>query len=369
MSTFILNRRSRVLPIGIDVGHTAVRVAQLRHGGGGYELLRAARLPVLRDASGQLDAEACGASLRRRLRQQRFPGRRAMVSVGPPDAEYHLLQLPPDTLESKAGPVIAAELSRLVRSDPAALQMAHWWLPRARGEAGGVIGVAVPRGHVAQLYGVCSAAGLECVRMDADACALVRFAIAVRGTAADYGQQVWGLLDLGHRTARLILFLGEIPVLARSFDAGGGKWTRRVAEWFGISEESAAIHKHDYGVASHEAGDAELPVAELGGMMRGALREELQNVTLQIERSYAYVLQCYAQSTAGELVMVGGGAELKGLADHLTDKLGIPVRRGEHFVDAPGSRLKDRRPDIERRVSLGELAGAIGSAIGAEAPS
>jgi Tfp pilus assembly PilM family ATPase len=179
---------------------------------------------------------------------------------------------------------------------------------------------------------------------------------------------VWGLLDLGHRTARLVLFLGEIPVLARSFDAGGADWTKRIAEWFGISEESAAVHKHDYGVADPTTADVPQPAGDLGGMMRGALRPQLQNVTMQIERSYAYVLQCYAKSSAGELVLAGGGSALKGLAEYLADKLGIPVRRGEDLLGEAGSRLRDGRPESERRVPLGELAGAIGLAIGTETP-
>jgi Tfp pilus assembly PilM family ATPase len=366
MTVALPSRRTRILPIGLDIGRRAIRMAQLRSGPFGYEVVRGTRLPMPHTPGGEIDRAVAAEGVRRVIRQQRFTGRTALAAVGAPDAEFHLLQLPRETNPATGGPAVQAELSRLLRHSPSDLQMAHWWLPPAHGEAVGAIGVAVPRSHVAFLCALLADAGLECTQIDADACALVRFAAMLRGNGPDLGRQVWGLLDLGSRGARLILFLGDTPVLARAFDSGGQKWTQQIAEWFGISEESAEVHKHDHGVAERTTPENESGPGELGGMMLGALRTEIEQVTLQIERSYAYVLQCYAQTSAGELVLVGGGAELKGLSECLEQKLGIRVSRADDLLERPTCRLKDLRPAAERRVALGELAAAIGLAIGGE---
>jgi len=367
MAVVIPSRRGRTLPIGVDIGRNAIRLAQLRSGPFGYDVVRGTRLSMARTPGGDVDRDVTAESVRRVIRQQRFAGRTVLVAVGAPDAEFHLLQLPPNTGQATGGPVVQAELSRLLCRSPSDLQVAHWWLPQSYGDAVGAIGVAVPQHHIAFLCGLLGEAGLECTQIDADACALVRFAAILRGNSTDHSRQVWGLLDLGCRGARLVLFLGDAPVLTRAFDSGGQKWTQRIAEWFGISEESAEVHKHDHGVTEEMAPEGDLGAGELGGMMLGALRTELESVTREIERSFAYVLQCYAKSSAGELVLVGGGAELKGVGDYLAQKLGITVSRVDDLLERPAARLKDLRPAVERRVPVGALAAAIGLAIGTEA--
>ena len=46
----------------------------------------------------------------------------------------------------------------------------------------------------------------------------------------------------------------------------------------------------------------------------------------EIERSYQYVLRCYAPRPPGPLLMVGGGAETRNLSALLGGRLGIDVR-------------------------------------------
>ncbi len=60
-------------------------------------------------------------------------------------------------------------------------------------------------------------------------------------------------------------------------------------------------------------------------MILGILRDDLQRLCLEMERSYEYVLQCFPAHTPGDLIMVGGGALLKGLSGYLAGRLGIEV--------------------------------------------
>ncbi len=214
-----------------------------------------------------------------------------------------------------------------------------------------------------QVVAACRDADLVCTQVDAAAAALARFGYL----AAEWsGDLVWGLLDFGFRQTRLILCVDDLPVLVRHAGTGGQAWTKRVAEELQVSPKTAEFHKREAGielVGRGVRGDAAAaPRSELGAILTGILRSDLNAIAAEVKRSYEYVLSCYPSRRAGGLLMVGGGAALRNLPEFLTNALGIPVDRASRHAKSEASRLdvaKCREEDID------ELAVSIALAIDA----
>jgi Tfp pilus assembly PilM family ATPase len=191
---------------------------------------------------------------------------------------------------------------------------------------------------------------------------LHRFGRLLRSWSED---EIWGLLDLGSRQSRLVLCLGEAPILIRHIGDGGCSWTERIAEVLQLSFSAAEIQKKSHGVAvqcRREGRSGTEPGAhdEVAVMLLSALRGDLNEMASEIKRSYEYVLSSYPGRRAGDLVLVGGGAGMPNLPEFLSGILGIPVRRCSSYLSDPGCRI---RCTPQGRNSLEEFAGAVGLAV------
>lgn len=286
------------------------------------------------------------------------------------------------------------------------------------------IGVVAEKTIVSGVWKMCEAAGVVCRRLDTSLCALSRFGSWLRslptaeglsGEARDLSGSrdeeaagdIWGLLDLGDYQVRLAICIDEVPVLVRCFDTGGDQWTRRIAESLGLSVAAAEIHLRDHGIqlvtrsgdtqrhapdtdsTEHQTdkegrgvrredqadGGADgsqggaAPSAHLGGIIRNILREELDSLCGEIERSYRYVLQCYPRHRVSELILVGGAGEMRNLDEYLNEHLGIEVNSAAKRLERTtmraygGAGTTFSRTGGGGRYSVSALACALGLAI------
>lgn len=159
---------------------------------------------------------------------------------------------------------------------------------------------------------------------------------------------------------RLLVAVDETPVLVRNLGTGGDSWTSSVAESLQLSSEAAEIHKCDYGIAPRSEHDSNDPLSEIAGMIYKILRGDLDLVAAEIERSYEYIMRCYPDRPAGNVLLVGAGADLKGLDTFLAKKLGVNVTTLNQAVDQSDGALVYDQPS---RKSLNPFGAAIGLAI------
>ncbi len=223
------------------------------------------------------------------------------------------------------------------------------------------MGIAARHDACAGRCELVSQAGFECIALDADACALARFATLL---ARRDERAVWGVLDLGATTTRLMVCVCETPVLVREVGPGGVQWNRSIAEALRISETAAEVHKKDHGIALSSRGvrqdEGAAPSSELSGIVFGVLRSDLKKLAGQIKRSYEYVLSRFSQGNAADLVLVGGGAMLPNLDKYLAETLGIAARRASTYLGESSCRLSCALP---KRDALEEFAMSVGLAL------
>lgn len=374
MPLTLMSQRKAVSPIGLDLGQTAARVVQLRRGGEGWNLVSAATWPLRRDPAADAGLDALQERIRRALRHQEFVGKEFVVGMSQPDLELHALELPhpgegpPDAQVESAA---RWEIERLSSFEGQPTQTAHWWLPKGRASRTTAIGAISPEATVRQVWDACTRAGAACRRVDATACALSRAAALLRPPRPN---EVWAILDLGARAARLAVCLDGVPVLVRSLDGGGQGWTRQIAAALQIGDEAAELHKRDCGIAptsgrgssgsaARPAGEQGPALTELANMIFAALRPDLDRIAAEIERSYEYILQSYPGRTAADLILAGGGAALQRLDAYLAGRLGISVRGADAYLEGGDSALRVDPAVGRMRQPIASYLGAIGLAL------
>jgi Tfp pilus assembly PilM family ATPase len=411
MPSLLTGNRHRT-PIGLDIGDTAIRAVQLRRSGDHYTLAAAARTDFAAGGSpatgpsqtSNLKSEI-SKGVRAALRQASFAGRVVVTALNPPEVEFHALDLPAAALrapEREARQMVHWEIGRLTSESPDKVETRHWHLPTAAGSAPNAIGVSAGREAVAHLVDACGAAGMVCSCVDTCATALCRFGRLLRPWPDDV---LWGVLDVGARQTRLLLCFGESPVLIRNTGTGGREWTQRIAETLQLSVGAAEIQKRTHGIVPtgrsfpspgvhdgrsdlsacvHAQADppdtpllkseisnlksqrgvgawrtADSARNEVGSLLLGALRSDLNDLAAEVKRSYEYVLSCYPGRHAGDLVLVGGGAGLRNLPEYLAGALGIAVRRASSYLSESDCRLSY---GTDGRHPLEAFAAAVGLA-------
>jgi Tfp pilus assembly PilM family ATPase len=367
---------TRSLPrtcVGLDVGQSALRAAQLR------------RLPGARRGWAVTVLAAChrrgperggdeSKFVERAARWMNQLGlRRAGIVAGlsPPDVEIHPVDLSTDAgaLDRANGPdVVRQELERLITFAADDVETDYWRLPSSPAGRTTAVGVAARSDAISQVLAICQAAGMDCRQIDATPCALARFGALYRGLPGD-DEDVWSIVDLGGRMSRIIVCLGEAPILARAFIYGGRNWTDKLAQSLAVSPQTAERHKQDYGIVrsvpdGHGQAPAARTIATLGELIYNVLRTDLDEMCAELERSYRYVLQCFPGHAPGPVVLTGGGAGLCGLDGHLRRKLGVEVFvPGQTVPDASRLDCTSLRGDSSAAGSIAEYASAIGLAI------
>lgn len=342
MSALGVMRATKLSPVGVDIGASAVRVAQLMRSGDRWRHFAAGRNSLRREAAAQRDELA--RQLKSAFMQAEFRGAAAVASVGAPHVQLHALELPAAVVDDpQAAPqAVSLEVERLMTFPEGTAEVRHWRLPAARGAAPTAVGLAASRDAVLSVVETCRAADLRCHCVDAAPAALARCAAAVRPPGQE---EVWGVLDLGERETRLVVCVDQAPVLARAIADGGAAWTNLIATGIQVTAEAAEFHKRNHGIAlagralRQEDAGFQGPDSEVPGILLNVLRSELNRIGMEVKRSYEYVLSCYPQRRAGDMILVGGGALLRNLPEFLQASLGIGVHRISDYLGQPAARL------------------------------
>jgi type IV pilus assembly protein PilM len=299
--------------IGLDIGATAVRAAILAPDRGEsdglmtVEDLGQAPLPPGVVVDGVLqDAPTLTRVLTQLWREHDFGCSHVIIGVSNPQVVVRPMQmpnLPPEQLARalpfRAREVIALELDKAVLDfrplgpspdDPNLID--------------GLL-VAAPRAPVLAAVRAVEAAGLRIVRVD-----LASFA-ALRSTAADHGVAE-AVVDIGAQMTNIVIHNLGVPRVVRALNRGGEQLTERLVERTGASAAEAEILKRESGV--HESENETSMI----------LSTTIRPLVSDIRSSIQYFTTTNPDAPLERVSLTGGGAELPGLAEMLTEDVGLP---------------------------------------------
>ena len=124
------------------------------------------------------------------------------------------------------------------------------------------------------------------------------------------------LIDLGSLSVDLTVFDKNL-VVNGTIPGGGDDFSNRIAEKLSIDKSEANTMKTKYG----------LGVSKKQPEIREALKPQLDSLIKEIRRVVRYYEErTEGKSTIGQIITMGGGANMPGLVDYLTDNLRVPTR-------------------------------------------
>lgn len=176
--------------------------------------------------------------------------------------------------------------------------------------------VAVPKKVTESYVKLLTLTGLEPERLENEVLSLAR---GLSGFIEDKGVNL--ILDVGASTTKMVVVEGDEIHLSHVVPLAGMAMTRMISEAFKIPVNQAEQYKRTYGVDKQQ----------VEGKIYNALNGLLDSLVVEIKKVMANFANSEKDKQIGKIVLVGGGAFLKGFTGILVEKTGLDVVIGDPF--------------------------------------
>lgn len=346
-------------PIGLDIGSSAVRAAQIRQGKQGASLERIGQvlLPPGAVRDGEIvDTDTVVEALRHLWKTAKLKGRKVAVGLANQQVVVRRMDLPFMTEEElRASLSLQIDGQIPIPVDEAVLDFCY--LGESTNDAGDptvrILAVAALKAMVDELMSVVQRAKLDPIGIDLDAFAALR-SLTPPGIFAEDTAEM--LVDVGGTVTDLVVHQNGSPHFVRTVLFGGQNVTAALAEQLDITSDDAERLKLGIGEIDPLTGSDEELAADIIAAQSSRLIDELKG-------SLDY---CAAQRdipAIERIVLTGGASRWPGLADAMADELGLDITTGSplHGLDTADGVDRD-----ELSVAEPHLAVAVGLALGAQ---
>lgn len=326
--------------IGLDIGSSFVRAAELEFGNGGPTgknpptLVRYGEVPVplgaVRDGE-VVQHDTVAAALRQLWAQAKFSSKDVVIGVGNQRVVVRELDLPWMPLpQLKASLPFQVHELLPMSTDDALLD--YYPTSESNGQHGRTVHgmlVAAQRDTVNANVMAVETAGLRPRMVDLNAFAMIRS--LARG---DLARSTVAFVDIGAAMTTVVIADHGQPRLVRSLPSGGQNITAAVAGTLGISSADAEIVKREIGI-----GFAVPPE-------RAEASEAVSTIVRALVESVRNTLVYYAQNNNGAavdlVVLVGGGAQLPGLGQYIASASRLSVVLGDPLAGLRSAKSVNR---------------------------
>lgn len=318
---------SKTRVIGLDIGTTHVRAAEVEFGSGGPtgrgvpEVVRFGEIPLPSGAvrDGEVaEPQTVAYALRQLWARGKFSSKDVVIGVGNQRVLVRDLDLPAMPLPQLRSS-LAFQVQDLipVAVDDALLD--YYPSSSADGPHGPVyrgLLVAATKETVKANTTAVELAGLRPMMVDLNAFALAR--VQARGELAE---GTVALVDIGARVTNVVIVAQGRPRFVRILPSGGQDVTDAVASAMNCSVEQAEGLKREIGV-----GYAVIPELEPA---KGAINDVTGSLIEAIRNTLVYYASSNPGGAATQVVITGGGTVLPGLGQFLSSASRVPVALGQ----------------------------------------
>lgn len=309
-------------PIGLDIGSSYLKVAQVNETKGGYELGLFDLAPLAPDiiSDGMItDKASLTGAIKELLKKAGVRGGDAVLGIsGHSSVVVKRISMPMMT-EEELSISIKYEAEQYIPFDINDVKMDFQILGPKRDEEGqmDVVLVAVKNNVISDYVEVATKSGLKPAVIDVDAFALSNM-YEVNYDVLDVRRVA--LVNVGANDINITVLGDGAPLFTRDSPMGSSQHTVALEKAFDLSRDDAEKVKRgeDLGSLSEEKVDA---------VMRNASDE----LYAEIYRSFEYFKSSVSDVEIDEIVVSGGAALIKGFADLMAERLRIPVKVADPF--------------------------------------
>ncbi len=201
---------------------------------------------------------------------------------------------------------------------------------------------ACPKSIIDSYMGVFEALGLEVELIESNISAVTR--MVVHAEAHDVTTLI---VDFGSTACDLSVYDGSTIRITSTVDCSGDAITSLISEKLGLTQQQAHSIKTRYG----------LEVSKKQAAILDAVGPELNKLTNEIRKVIRYFNErSEGKDAIGQIIVLGGGANLPGLSGFITDKSRLPAR-----LCAPWNNLSfgKLQPPHELETTLYTTAGGL----------
>lgn len=316
---------SRHNAIGLDIGTSCVRAAELALRPNGPELVRFGQIALpegaLRDGE-VVDAATVTAAIKELWRSVKFSHKKVTVGVANPRVVVRQVEVPVMAHHElrKALPLLVGDQ---VPIDSAEAVMDFAPLEEIRNSDGsraisGLLVAGVEEMIVKSVDAVL-AAGLKPTVVDLSSFASLRAVVSTPGLGLSSRPEA--VVDIGADLTNIVVHENGIPRFVRILLIGGSAVSRQLMANLGVSLAEAEALKREIGLEVSGRTGLEASAAKTTSAAVSDLVEEIRG-------SLDYFAATSPSGPVTRIVLCGGGSQLLGLSATLSDRLRVPVDHG-----------------------------------------
>lgn len=310
--------------IGLDIGTSGVRAAELSFGKGQVTLEKFGQVALpegaVRDGE-VVNPDAVAAAVKQLWAHTKFSSKKVVIGVANQKVivrQVDLPWMPADEIKKS----LAFHVQDFVPMPVDQAVLDFHPLEELGGEGSprvlrGLL-VAASRDMVHASLEAVQKAGLSPVMVDLTSFAVIRS--LADGDHLGMGAAVEALVDVGARVTNIVVHQGGMPRFVRILLMGGQDVTDAIAERMGIPQEQAEATKQQLGLGVPESPETQA-AARVVEAVGAAFVDEVRG-------SLDYYLASSSSAPISRLVLTGGGARLGGLAQRLQTMTRVPVESG-----------------------------------------
>ena len=343
--------------VGLDIGSSVIKIAQLKENKGRYMLQKFGVKPlepeVIVDGT-VMDEGRVVSAIQELFAEANVKNKHVAISISGHAVIVKKISLPPMPDEELEGQVkLAAEQYIPFDINEVNIDFHVLSMDASEDQQGdmSVILVAAKKDKINELTELVKAAGLVPMVMDVDAFAVenmhaINYPMAQEETTA--------LVNLGASVMNVNIIRAGSSLFTRDIPLGGNRYTEAIQREIGLSFEEA-----EEGKKNDHVGDSS------GGSFTSVMDSVNAEVASEIARTVDYFKTSTTNAEISRVLVCGGVARAKGLIQQLGDRMQLPVEMADPFaeIDVTGcdmdpNLLADLAPSAV--VSVGLALRAVG---------
>ncbi|MBX3380361.1 MAG: hypothetical protein KF805_09700 [Phycisphaeraceae bacterium] len=310
--------RFRDTPVCIEINGRFVRMLQLRRFGSQFRVHAWSVFPRL-DTKSDLSQEA--ARIAAVFDRRGFAGRDVAFCLPDDSVLSAVIDLPPLKSGAPIASIAAAEIGRMFKQPPDALELAHWELPMTARHGGAVASmvVACPHATAQPLIESFDQHDLRLKAIVPRATALIRACV----NEADAPDSLEIVISVGWTQSRFYAVCSGLIVLDRVIENAGLETLHRVvAGTIGVDTELAAIALKDALRAEREL----LTDPDAAREVQEHIRHYAEAISSDALTALSYLARRFSGRKAARILVVCDGDEAPDLARELASRLSFESR-------------------------------------------
>lgn len=349
------------LPIGVDLGSSSLKVAQIERTQSGLALLGAGSVEIpheyRNDRAAIFDFQS--GSIHKLLKTGEFKGRKAVLSL--PASSTFIMQIKvPAALSTHLDDAVKNELRDKLTYPVEDAVIRHCLVGNVYGggeEMQELFVVAAMRSEVDAYIDAAHRAGLKVVGIDIEACAIVEcFARLLRGGSDE--SSVTLFIDIGWLTTQIVLAHGRRIAFARNLPVGGRALDQGVADALKIPiEQACRIRMKMLQEQKNSAAEDDL---------FRILDDKIAEITDEITRCMRYHESIFTDRHIERVIFVGGQAHNSRLCEAIAKRLNLPAQIGDPMTGISWPEKGSFGGGADSRQPLPAWAVAIGLSLSTE---